>query len=189
MCHEKHKIIGKLLADLRKIEYTFHNAERTRHMTYEELREEVRSANLVLVGLGENLQGDRTSFYQALAGLLERKDYFIVSLSENRKELEAAGLVPEQITVPLSEEEGQESWDRYLRWLSFTLNQKLCILELGVGFDHPKIIRFPFEKTCYFNQKSRYIRIHRNFPQLSAEIAGRGVSIQEDPTVFLTVKQ
>ena len=34
-------------------------------------------------------------FYQALAGLLERKDYFIVSLSENRKELEAAGLLPD----------------------------------------------------------------------------------------------
>lgn len=154
-------------------------------MTYEELREEVRSANLVLVGLGENLQGDRTSFYQALAGLLERKDYFIVSLSENRKELETAGLVPEQITIPLSEEERQESWDRYLRWLSFTLNQKLCILELGVGFDHPKIIRFPFEKTCYFNQKARLIRISAHFPQLPAESAERGVSVQEDPVAYV----
>ena len=157
-------------------------------MTYEELREEVRSANLVLVGLGENLQGDKTSFYQALAGLLERKDYFIVSLSENRKELEAAGLLPEQITVPLSEEEGQESWDRYLRWLSFTLNQKLCILELGAGFAHPELIRFPFEKTCYFNRKSRMFRINRQFPQLTEEIAERGVSIQADPAVFLTAE-
>ena len=155
-------------------------------MTYEELKREVRSSSLVLVGLGEALSGDAASFYKTLADLLEKKDYFVVSLSENRKELETAGLVPEQITVPLSEEEGQESWDRYLRWLSFTLNQKLCILELGVGFAHPEIIRFPFERTCYFNRKSRYIRIHRNFPQLSAEIAERGISIQEDPAVFLT---
>ncbi len=155
-------------------------------MTYEELREEVQSANLVLAGLGEGMTGDRSLFYESLGKLLEKKDYFIVSLSENRAELEAAGLIPEQITVPLAEGEAQKSWDRYLHWLSFTLNQKLCILELGVGFTHPEIIRFPFEKTCYFNQKSRYIRIHEKFPQLSAKIAQRGVSIQEDPAVFLT---
>lgn len=158
-------------------------------MTYEKLREEVRRANLVLVGLGEGLSGDQAPYYEALAGLLEKKDYFIVSLSENRAELEAAGLLSGQITVPLAEGEAQESWDRYLHWLSFTLNQKLCILELGVGFAHPEMIRFPFEKTCYFNQKSRYIRVHKKFPQLSAEIAERGVSVQEDPAVFLTVKQ
>lgn len=186
MRREKAKIIGKPLADLRKIEYTCHNAERTWHMTYEELREEVRSANLVLAGLGEELADVRPSFYEALAELLGKKDYFIVSLSENRARLEAAGLLPEQITAPLAEGEAQESWERYLHWLSYTLNQKLCILELGVGFTHPEIIRFPFEKTCYFNQKSRYIRIHEKFPQLSAEIAERGVSIQEDPAVFLT---
>lgn len=155
-------------------------------MTYEELKREVRSANLVLVGLGEELSGDMASFYKALAELLEKKDYFIVSLSGKRRELEEAGLMAEQITLPLAEGEEQKSWEDYLHWLSFTLNQKLCILELGVGFAHPEIVRFPFERTCYFNQKSRYIRIHRNFPQLSAEIAGRGVSIQEDPLVFLT---
>lgn len=158
-------------------------------MTYEELKEEVRSANLVLVGLGEGLSGDQAPFYGALAELLEKKDYFIVSLSENRTELEDAGLRPEQITVPLAEGEAEKSWEQYLHWLSFTLNQKLCILELGVGFAHPEIVRFPFERTCYFNRKSRYIRIHKKFPQLSAEIAERGVSIQEDPAVFLTGKQ
>ena len=62
MRREKAKIIGKPLADLRKIEYTCHNAERTWHMTYEELREEVRSANLVLAGLGEELADVRPPF-------------------------------------------------------------------------------------------------------------------------------
>lgn len=155
-------------------------------MTYEELKREVRSSSLVLVGLGEALSGDAASFYKTLADLLEKKDYFVVSLSGKRQEMEAAGLLAERITLPMAEKEAQKSWDDYLHWLSFTLNQKLCILELGVGFAHPEIIRFPFERTCYFNRKSRYIRIHRNFPQLSAEIAERGISIQEDPAVFLT---
>ena len=60
----------------------------------------------------------------------------------------------ERIAAPLQEGEDSKSFERYLHWLGFTLNQKLCILELGVGFVQPQVIRFPFEKTCYFNQKS-----------------------------------
>lgn len=155
-------------------------------MTYEELREEIKEANLVLVGLGEELSGASEVFYRALADLLMGKDYFIVSLSAGREELEAAGLLREQITVPLAGEKEEKSWEHYLHWLSFTLNQRLCIVELGAGFLHPELIRFPFEKTCYFNQKARLIRISAHFPQLPAESAERGVSVQEDPVAYVT---
>ena len=156
----------------------------------EVLKREIRRANLVLAGLGEELTGDgRSAFYQGLAQLLNGKDYFIVSLSNDRKELTAAGLSAEQMTFPLAGEEEKDSWDRYLHWLSFTLNQKLCILELGVGFAHPQLIRFPFEKTCYFNQKARMIRIHPRFPQLSEEIAMRGISIEADPLMLLAAEE
>lgn len=156
-------------------------------MTLSELREEIREANLVLVGIGEEISGETDKFYRTLAELLEKKDYFIVTLKD-RKALETAGLAAEQITAPFSEGEAEESWDKYLRWLSFTLNQKLCVLELGVGFQKPAVIRFPFEKTAYFNQKSRYIRVSEKFPQLSAEIADRGVSIAKNPVEFFQKK-
>ena len=138
-------------------------------MTLEEIKQEVQNASLVLVGLGEELTGDMESFYQKLKGLLEQ-----------------AGLAPEQITAPLVDPEGHESWEKYLHWLSFTLNQKLCVLELGVGFAHPQLVRFPFEKTAYFNKKSRYIRVSGKFPQLSEEIADRGTSVKEDPVKLFT---
>lgn len=156
-------------------------------MTLEELQQEVHDASLILVGLGEELSGDLTAFYDRLAGLLEKKDYFIVTM-QDREGLEQAGIIPEQITAPFVPAEPDESWARYLHWLGFTLNQKLCVLELGVGFGNPNVIRFPFEKTCYFNQKSRYIRINKNFPQLSAEIADRGVSIARDPVEYFTAE-
>ena len=92
-------------------------------MTLEEIRQEVQNASLVLVGLGEELTGDMAAFYQELKGLLEHKDYFIVTLKD-REGLEAAGLAPEQITAPLVDPEGHESWEKYLHWLSFTLNQR-----------------------------------------------------------------
>ncbi len=154
-------------------------------MIYMELIEKIRTANLVLVGLGENLTGDMEHFYKSLSVLLKGKDYFVVTLKE-RAGLEQAGILPEQIAAPLEDTKDTGSWERYLHWLGFTLNQKLCILELGVGFAHPSVIRFPFEKTCYFNQKSIFIRIHETFSQLSAEIAERGITIQKDPVLFLT---
>ncbi len=154
-------------------------------MTYEELKEEIQRANLVLAGLGEEGTGDLTQFACDLAGLLGGKDYFIVSLSADRRCLEVAGFDPERITVPLAEEEPEKSWEKYLHWLSFTLNQKLCILEFGAGFAHPELIRFPFEKTCYFNQKARLIRVNRQFPQLTKELAGRGISVAEAPAAVV----
>lgn len=152
-------------------------------MTLDELKAEAEHANLVLVGIGEAVSGDTAGLYKSLHSLLEKKDYFIVTL-QDREGLEAAGIAPEQIAAPFSEGEDQESWEKYLHWLGFTLNQKLCILELGVGFQNPEVIRFPFEKTCYFNRKSKYIRVNKNFPQLSVEIAERGISIAKDPVEF-----
>ena len=153
-------------------------------MTLEELKAEVQDANLVLIGIGEEISNEREGFYKALASLLKNKDYFIVTL-QDRESLEKAGLLAEQITAPLDEGESEESWEKYMHWLGFTLNQKLCVLELGVGFSRPEIIRFPFEKVSYFNQRSRYIRMNERFPQLSAEIADRGISIKCDPALFL----
>lgn len=155
-------------------------------MILEELRREIQEANLVLVGIGEECSGDMERFYNTLADILKKKDYFIVTL-QDRAGLETAGFVAEQITAPFSPDEDENSWEKYLHWLSFTLNQKLCVLELGVGFKNPDVIRFPFEKVAYFNQKSRYIRMNEKFPQLSAEIADRGISIKENPVMFLTV--
>lgn len=76
-------------------------------------------------------------------------------------------------------------WNHYTRWLSCTLNRKLCILELGTGFSYPQVIRWPFEKTAYFNQKATLVRVSSQYPQLPAELGGRGVSVQEQPVAFL----
>lgn len=152
-------------------------------MTLAELKKEIKEANLVLIGIGEEIKEEKEIVYQSLAGILEKKDYYIVSL-QDRAGLEEAGLISEQITAPLDEGEDPKTWEKYLHWLGFTLNQKLCVLELGVGFKYPDLIRFPFEKVSYFNQKSRYIRMNEKFPQLSAEIADRGVSIKENPAEY-----
>ena len=76
-------------------------------------------------------------------------------------------------------------WERYRKWLSCTLNKKLCILELGVGFQYPSVIRWPFEKTAFLNNKASFVRVNSKFFQLSEELKGKAISIPQNPLVLL----
>lgn len=76
-------------------------------------------------------------------------------------------------------------WEKYTKWLQGTLNHKLCILELGVGMKYPSVIRWPFEKTAFFNKKACLFRIHSKLYQLTEELNGKGYSIQQKPVEFL----
>lgn len=76
-------------------------------------------------------------------------------------------------------------WNAYCEWLSRTLNRELLILELGEGFKTPTVIRWPFEKTAFFNQKSHMYRINKKFYQISSEIQGRAVPVEGDSVEFI----
>lgn len=77
-------------------------------------------------------------------------------------------------------------WEKYTKWLQGTLNHKLCILELGVGMKYPSVIRWPFEKMAYFNNKASFFRIHQKLYHLTEELKGKGWAIAQNPVEFLT---
>ena len=70
-------------------------------------------------------------------------------------------------------------WKDYMKWQTGTLNRTLVILELGEGFATPTVMRWPFEKIIYFNQKSKLYRVNESFYQLPKEAQERGVSVHE----------
>ncbi len=83
-------------------------------------------------------------------------------------------------------EEGyQKQWENYTKWLQGTLNKKLCILELGVELNLPNIIRWPFEKVAFYNQKASFFRINASLYQMTEELSGKGVSIAMNAVDFL----
>lgn len=69
------------------------------------------------------------------------------------------------------------AWNGYMQWLQGTMNRKTCLLELGAGLQFPSVIRFPFEKMAYFNQKAVCFRVNGHLYQLTEEMAERSVSI------------
>ncbi len=78
-------------------------------------------------------------------------------------------------------------WQNYMQWLSRTLNKKLLLLELDVNFTLPSLIRWPFEKNAYLNNKAFLIRVNQEFPQLPEEINGKGISVAMSSNEFLEV--
>ena len=71
-------------------------------------------------------------------------------------------------------------WQKYTRWLSMTINRELLVLELGEGFQTPTVIRWPFEKTVYFNRKAHMYRVHESLSQVTQEIGERAWAVAEN---------
>lgn len=79
----------------------------------------------------------------------------------------------------------KSQWEKYTGWLQRTLNRKLCILELGVGMNLPGIIRWPFEKVAFYNEKASFFRINKQLYHMTKELENKGVSIDMGAVDFL----
>ncbi len=66
-----------------------------------------------------------------------------------------------------------EQWhcqaEAYHNFVEKAWNQKLLLLEFGIGFNTPSIIRFPFEQMAASNSKISLVRFNRDYPQLMQE--------------------
>lgn len=79
-------------------------------------------------------------------------------------------------------------WNIYMKWLQGTLKHNLCILELGVGMKYPSVIRWPFEKTAYFNKKAVFVRMHERLYQLTEELKEQGYCLSQNAVEFFYKK-
>lgn len=76
-------------------------------------------------------------------------------------------------------------WEAYKKWQTGTLNRALVILELGEGFQTPTVMRWPFEKIAFFNQKSRFFRVHGSLCQIPREAEERAEGIACNSVDFI----
>ncbi len=59
-----------------------------------------------------------------------------------------------------------EQADRYSQFIEKSYDKRLLLLEFGVGFNTPIIIRFPFERMAAQFPQTSLIRFNRDYPQL-----------------------
>ena len=56
----------------------------------------------------------------------------------------------------------------------------VCLIELGVGFNTPTIIRFPFEKLMRENDSISLVRLNWKEAMVPASLGDRAVGINAD---------
>lgn len=75
---------------------------------------------------------------------------------------------------------------RFQQWVNAHLDTPLLILEMGVGFNTPGVVRWPMEQILHHNKQANLIRFNRDHPQVPKERAvGVAGAIEESLRLFL----
>lgn len=78
---------------------------------------------------------------------------------------------------------------RYHDWIESAIGKTLCIIELGVGFNTPGVIRRPFEQLTHAHKNAHLFRVNKEYKEWSGhggysmvpeELKGRATSMPYD---------
>ena len=86
----------------------------------------------------------------------------------------------------VEDEEWHECADRYADFLDDIKGKKVVLLELGVGFNTPIIIRFPFEKMMRENSSYSLIRLNMDEAIVPESLGKRAIGIGGDMAKAIT---
>ena len=69
---------------------------------------------------------------------------------------------------------------KYEEFINNAKDKKMVLLEIGVGFNTPGIIRFPFERMTEENENTYLVRINKEYPSAILNISDKLVSFNEN---------
>lgn len=99
------------------------------------------------------------------------------------------------MTVAFRTREDYEQWaEKYQNWLNGIMGKKLTVLEFGVGFNTPGVIRHPFEYLVHSHNNVLFVRVNRSYsnysntahPQIPVEIKDKSISVNGDASEFIS---
>ena len=73
----------------------------------------------------------------------------------------------------------------YNNFLKENKDKNILFLELGVGFNTPGIIRYPFESMTYEFKNAKLIRVNKDFVMIPDEIQDKAYGFSKDINEFL----
>ena len=172
-------------------------------MEKQKVLDRIKSSMMVLVGIGTEIsekhhtREELLAFYQEIAGAVKGKFYFVVTLNTDDLIYEA-GFDPSLIVAPCGsdrtgnvitnghyDESGYlPQWKAYQTWLGNTLNRELVILELGVGFEYPSVLRFPDEKMTFSIRNPHWSGSTVNFLRFRRRSGREAFPVTADPVDF-----
>lgn len=78
----------------------------------------------------------------------------------------------------VQDEGWDKAYDRYVSFLNRTNGKKILFLELGIGFNTPAIIKYPFWRMTYENKNSFYLCINFEKQYCPEEIKDRSILVE-----------
>lgn len=80
----------------------------------------------------------------------------------------------------VEDEAWREAASRYEAFMErHAYGEPVVLLELGIGYNTPTIIRFPFERVVYMNRQATLIRLNSEYPSGPSETASRTIAFTE----------
>lgn len=73
-----------------------------------------------------------------------------------------------------------EASERYLKFINENKNKRILFLELGVGWNTPVIIKYPFIRMTYQFKNASYVCINKGFNQIPKEIEDKSIILDDD---------
>lgn len=80
----------------------------------------------------------------------------------------------------VEDEKWNQAAENYGNYLKKMKKGKVLLLELGVGFNTPMIIRFPFEKMVREHKNINLVRLNRDEAVVPESFGSRGIGINRD---------
>lgn len=81
----------------------------------------------------------------------------------------------------VQDEKWNKAAERYERFMSrYAYRGSVVLFELGIGFNTPAIIRYPFEQITYNNPNATLIRLNSDYPHGPKETEARTISFTEN---------
>lgn len=80
---------------------------------------------------------------------------------------------------------GNRHAELYKEFLTKTKGKKLVLIEIGVGYNTPGIIKYPFERMTFLGKNTRLIRINKEFIRRPQEIEDKTIEFCEDVSDIL----
>ena len=82
-----------------------------------------------------------------------------------------------------------EGWEEhaklYENFLEKSKDKKLLLMEFGVGYNTPIIIKYPFERMTYLNPDTNLIRFNKDYAICSKEISNKTILFDESIETIL----
>jgi len=155
------------------------------------LKDAINRSEKILVGLGESVNNVSKEQFIKFKEFLKNKDYFVIYIPEVNEyinevfdEYKLSKAVAEYDKESAIRDENMSDVNRYMKWLTMTVNKPLVIMEIGASFANPQILRWPLERIAYINDKSKFVRVNGTLPQVTAEIADKSMPVLMKPEEF-----